>query len=238
MLMDSIEIYKTELEAAKGNHPNDKNICDIEGQVTVAIKKLTQSPENMSNSIPKAGNEDNCETEKGAEEATKDNNQQFGFRCEHEEIDPDEIREVELIEYLYSSQGIKDMEDYMDDMSMPSFSLGVEVHDTVMDICNNINKEHGDICNANAQPNEEDVVTPAVKPQEKRTKREAKLGAAYRSPYVRREIDLNAKYSTKEYAVWRWIIQNGKDKLYVLSINHISTMLNYFILMELILFCS
>ncbi|KAK1375617.1 hypothetical protein POM88_031810 [Heracleum sosnowskyi] len=46
-----------------------------------------------------------------------------------------------------------------------------------------------------------------------REKRETKITAAYRSPYIQREIDKNSKYSTQEYAVWRWIIQKGKDDI-------------------------
>ncbi|KAK1380013.1 hypothetical protein POM88_026757 [Heracleum sosnowskyi] len=56
------------------------------------------------------------------------------------------------------------------------------------------------------------MVTPTPEECEKRTKRETKIGAAYRSPYVRRDINLGSKYSTQDYAVWRWLIQDGKDK--------------------------
>lgn len=40
MLMDVVEKYKQETEAAKRNHPNDINICNIEGQVNGVIKEM------------------------------------------------------------------------------------------------------------------------------------------------------------------------------------------------------
>ncbi|KAK1390075.1 hypothetical protein POM88_018253 [Heracleum sosnowskyi] len=59
--------------------------------------------------------------------------------------------------------------------------------------------------------------TPAPAPvpleQEIRGKRKVRHAAAYRSPYVRRVINLNKKYKTQEYSVWRWIIQEGQDKI-------------------------
>ncbi|KAK1389111.1 hypothetical protein POM88_017289 [Heracleum sosnowskyi] len=48
MLMDAIEIYKNEIEAAKLMHPNDINISNIEGQVGVVIQKLIQSFQNAN----------------------------------------------------------------------------------------------------------------------------------------------------------------------------------------------
>lgn len=88
----------------------------------------------------------------------------------------------------------------MKKMSVPSFSLGID--NPIMDICKDINKEHGAI---DAEPatkiDASNFVTLAPENKEQRTKRESKLGAAYRSPYVRREIDLNGKYSVKDYAV-------------------------------------
>lgn len=207
MLMDTVEIYKTEMEAAKGMHPNDINICNIQRQIIVVIQIFLQSlhntqPESEGKLNPQHQTEDKCD----AEMAEKDKEELF-TEYEHAEIDPDELDMIELLEYIHSTQGKKDMEDYNEEMSVPSFSLGIDI--PVMDICKEINKEHGDV---DPEPNTNNIVTPAPEIKEEKTKREAKLGAVYRSPYVRREIDMNAKYSVQDYAVWRWIIQKGKDK--------------------------
>ncbi|KAK1402241.1 hypothetical protein POM88_001846 [Heracleum sosnowskyi] len=196
MLMDAIELYKLELEAAKSTHPNNVEISDIEGKVIAEIQKLKQSD---SKPQPQSEVKSVGEIENKNEEPNID----VTFE-EHEEINPDVFEELELMEYIYSSQGIRDMNEYMDELSRPSFSLGI---DSILDVCNQINKEHGDI-----QSNENDMVTPTPEECEKRTKRETKIGAAYRSPYVRRDINLGSKYSTQDYAVWRWLIQDGKDK--------------------------
>lgn len=132
------------------------------------------------------------------------------IEMEPAEIDPDVLERVELIEYLYSSQGIKDMNDYMDDLSVPSFSLGINEY--IMDVCKDINNDHEE-SQTKAQGDDNDMVTPAPAEQEKKSKREVKLAAPYRSPYVRRIIDLNAKYTTQHYAVWRWIIHEGQGLL-------------------------
>lgn len=196
MLIDAIETYKNEFESAKNMHPNNVNISQIEQQISSVIHKLKQNTEKTDNgSRPQTQTEDRSEPEMG--NTTEDN----------DEIDPYELEQQKLIEYLHSSQGIRDMNDYMDDMSAPSFSLGV---DSVLDVCKEINKEHGDI-NV-VEPHDNDLVTPAPQQQEKKSRRKTRLGAAYRSPYFCREIDLNEKYSTQDYAVWRWLIQEGKDK--------------------------
>ncbi|KAK1393896.1 hypothetical protein POM88_012952 [Heracleum sosnowskyi] len=209
MLMDAIEIYKTEIEAAKLKHPNDINISNIEGQVGVVIQKLIPSFQNANTqpeSEVKLNPEYQTKDKYEAEMAGKDTEELF-TEYQHEEIDPDELDMIELLEYIHSTQGRKDMEDYNEEMSLPSFSLGIDI--PVMDICKEINKEHGDV---DAEPDGNNFVTPAPKTKEERTRRGARPGVAYRSPYVRREIDLNAKYSVQDYAVWRWIIQKEKDK--------------------------
>ncbi|KAK1375236.1 hypothetical protein POM88_031429 [Heracleum sosnowskyi] len=209
MLMDAIEIYKTEIEAAKLKHPNDINISNIEGLVGVVIQKLIPSFQNANTqpeSEVKLNPEYQTKDKYEAEMAGKDTEELF-TEYQHAEIDPDELDMIELLEYIHSTQGRKDMEDYNEEMSLPSFSLGIDI--PVMVICKEINKEHGDV---DAEPDGNNFVTPAPKTKEERTRRGARPGVAYRSPYVRREIDLNAKYSVQDYSVWRWIIQKEKDK--------------------------
>lgn len=52
MLMDAIEIYKTELNAAKNLHSNNTNISQLELQVTEVISKMIVSSQKNANSIP------------------------------------------------------------------------------------------------------------------------------------------------------------------------------------------
>ncbi|KAK1389112.1 hypothetical protein POM88_017290 [Heracleum sosnowskyi] len=92
---------------------------------------------------------------------------------------------IELLEYIHSTQGRKDMEDYNEEMSLPSFSLGIDI--PVLDICKEINKEHGDV---DAEPDGNNFVTPAPKTKEERTRRGARPGVAYRSPY-RQKVQLD-----------------------------------------------
>lgn len=152
-------------------------------------------------------NEKDVEIEQNVE-IEKDAVMEPEFEMEPAEIDPDVLERVELIEYLYSSQGKKDMDDYMDDVSVPSFSLGINGY--IMNVCKDINNDHGE-SQPKAQGDDNDMVTPAPAEHEKKDKR--KLDAPYRSPYVRRIIDLKAKYTTQNYAIWRWIIQEGQDLL-------------------------
>ncbi|KAK1388819.1 hypothetical protein POM88_016997 [Heracleum sosnowskyi] len=102
------------------------------------------------------------------------------------------------------------MEMDMQELSVPSFSLGTDLQNFVIDICKDISREHGDDTIVEQESDKNTTITP-MSQQLIREKRETKVTAAYRSPYVQREIDINTKYSTQEYAVWRWIIQKGKD---------------------------
>ncbi|XP_074377783.1 uncharacterized protein LOC141719309 [Apium graveolens] len=47
--------------------------------------------------------------------------------------------------------------------------------------------------------------------QKNRTKREIKVGPAFRSPYIQRNIDINSSYSRQEIAVYRWMIDENMD---------------------------
>ncbi|KAK1360718.1 hypothetical protein POM88_045192 [Heracleum sosnowskyi] len=234
MLLDALETYKIELDEAKVMHPNE--CSDIEWKVTSGFQKMMQSSTKekvdcISNSESESINnsEDGMEDQYNGEnveietenEIETDVEIQPDVEKEVGEIDPYVLDHVELIEYLYSSQGIRDMDDYMDNLWIPTFSLGI--NDPVIDICKDINKEHGesqpkaqaddDKMGTPAPADDDKMGTPAPLEQEIRGKRKLRPAAAYRSPYVRRVIDLNEKYKTQEYAVWRWIIQEGQDKL-------------------------
>lgn len=238
MLIDSAEIYKVEMEDAKRMHPDDIDVYTIGEKVMEAIQKLFErtpktnpQPQSQGNLNTKKQTEDKSESAEAEKECqmkdgyqaampekehqaednsedpmAKKNKEDNLNQNEHAEIDPNELDMIELVEYLNSTQGRKDIEEYEEEMSAPSFSLGID--NPVMEICKEINKEH---C-ADAEPDANKFVTPAPEKMEQRTKREAKIGPLYRSPYVRREIDLNEKYSVQDYAVWRWIVQKQKDK--------------------------
>lgn len=208
MLMDAVDIYKAEIKAAKRTHPNDLNISRIERQINTVIHELMQSSKLTAETENEA--EQTSESESEAALLRKNKEKDFINQYEHEKIDDDELNLVELIEYIHSSQGLRDYDAYSEQISIPSFSLGINICDPVVELCKEINREHE---NDEAHVDGEDVITPLPEKPQKRTRREAKLGVAYRSPYVRREIDLNAKYSTQDYAVWRWIIQTGKSKM-------------------------
>lgn len=230
MLMDSAEIYKVEVEAARRMHPNDIDVYKLEDKVMKTIQKLFQREGNLNNQKQKKDKnegvvaekdhqveekneapllekelqqQENCEPPVVEEDKEQNLNEN---EIENAEIDPEELDMIELIEYINSTQGRKDMEQYEEEMSIPSFSLGID--NPVIDICKEINKEHS----VEEEPQANIFITPAPEKKEQRAKREAKLGPAYRSPYVRREIDMNEKYSVQDYAIWRWIIQKEKNK--------------------------
>ncbi|KAK1391939.1 hypothetical protein POM88_010995 [Heracleum sosnowskyi] len=219
MLLDALETYKIELDEAKVMHPNE--CSDIEWKVTAGIKKMMQSltkekvdcisdseSESINNSedgMEDQYNEADVEIETENEIET-DVEMQPGVEKEVGKIDPYVLDHMELIEYLYSSQGIRDMNDYMDNLWIPTFSLCI--NDPVMDICKDINKEHGesqpkahaddDKMGTPAPAHDDKMGTPAPLEQEIRGKRKVRPAAAYRSPYVRRHM-ANLRPRTRLY---------------------------------------
>ncbi|KAK1382116.1 hypothetical protein POM88_019851 [Heracleum sosnowskyi] len=213
-LISVMDAYMFELESAKAKHPDDKNISELQAKVIGMLTQLKEKTESSTTSKSKDTFEsDHIETNIGLEVTVKENNVSREKRSSEEYlIDPLELDHIELIEYLYSSQGKKDMEMDMQELSVPSFSLGTDLQNSVIDICKKISREHGDDTIVEQESDKNTIITPM--PQQLiREKREKKIIAAYRSPYVQREIDINTKYSTQEYAVWRWIIQKGKDDI-------------------------
>ncbi|KAK1359676.1 hypothetical protein POM88_044150 [Heracleum sosnowskyi] len=184
MLMDAVEQYSSQLHIANNMHPNDNGIADIEGKITNVIEKLNVKKE----SVPETEND-----------VRVDNG--INVQLETEEIDPFELDHIELLEYLYSSQGKRDMELDIENMSISSFSLGID--DPIPSICKDIMKEHGNEGDVEHKTDEIDAKTP-----------EEMEKTAYRSPYVLREIDITKNYTSQEYAMWRWMMKEGKkDKV-------------------------
>lgn len=69
------------------------------------------------------------------------------------------------MEYIHSTQGMKDMKEYEEEMSVPSFSL--EIDDPIIDICKEINEEHG---NGGAQADANNIATPAPEKKGRKNK--------------------------------------------------------------------
>lgn len=213
MLMDAMEQYKIEMQSAKDEHPNDNNIANLEVKVIDIMKtfKINTESKNVCESEGMSTPADKKETDLHVEE----NSEMHGMP--EEEIDADLLDHAEIIEYLYSSQGQRDMD--MEKLTMPSFSLGIDLNnyqttdDKISDICNDAMKDHGDGINVNKEAADKDMTTPAPEEHQKRKRREIKPPAVYRSPYVERDIDINKKYSTQEYAVWRWILKKGRNEM-------------------------
>ncbi|KAK1373078.1 hypothetical protein POM88_029271 [Heracleum sosnowskyi] len=158
-----MDAYMFELESAKAKHPDDKNISELQAKVIGMLTQLKEKTESNTTSKSKDNFEpEHTETNISLEVTVKEDNvSREKWISEEYLIDPVELDHIELIEYLYLSQGKKDMEMDMQELE----------------------------------------------------KRETKVTAAYRSPYVQRKININTKYSTQEYAVWRWIIQKGKNDI-------------------------
>ncbi|KAL8093572.1 hypothetical protein AgCh_035452 [Apium graveolens] len=88
---------------------------------------------------------------------------------------------------------------------VPSFALGVD-YDIVNQVCDDINKEHAhDVEN-------EDFVTPKQMLREKST-RVIKSGPYAKSPHINRIIDINAKYTSEDITMWRYMSMTNRDGL-------------------------
>ncbi|KAK1351234.1 hypothetical protein POM88_054551 [Heracleum sosnowskyi] len=179
-LISVMDAYMFELESAKAKHLDDKNISELQAKAIGMLTQLQEKTESSTTSKSKDTFEsDHIETNIGLEVTVKENNVSHEkWSSEEYLIDPVELDHIELIEYLYSSQVKKDMEMDMQELLVTSFSLGTDLQNSVIDICKDISREHGD-----------DTIV------------------------EQEEIDINTKYSTQEYDVWRWIIQKGKDDI-------------------------
>ncbi|KAK1400805.1 hypothetical protein POM88_000410 [Heracleum sosnowskyi] len=127
------------------------------------------------------------------------------------ELDPTVLEQLEIIEYLNSEQGIKDMNEMLpaqrksSDLFVPSFSLGPEI-EIISEICKDINNEH------EAVVEDDGFVTPKPLVREKST-RHIKLGQYAKSPYIERVIDINGKYTTEDIMMWRYMALQNRDNM-------------------------
>ncbi|KAK1378662.1 hypothetical protein POM88_025406 [Heracleum sosnowskyi] len=126
------------------------------------------------------------------------------------DLDPKVFDQLEIIEYLHSEQGIKDMTELFsskkrDINSNTSFSLGPEIEILSQELCDNNKKNETDVEN-------DDFVTPKPEMREKST-RMVKLGIYAKSPYVNRVIDLDGKYTSEDITLWRYMLLEDREKL-------------------------
>ncbi|KAK1353775.1 hypothetical protein POM88_052140 [Heracleum sosnowskyi] len=133
---------------------------------------------------------------------------------ENNELPLDHDYYLDIIAWLKSPEGMLEIEKDFEDQYIPSFSLGVS------QICKEVMEEHGTDDGNNEEDDNRTPVPP--KEPEKRTKRNVKVGPAFRSPYIERNIDINSSYSNQEIAVYRWMIQekmNDMEHIFVYG-NH------------------
>ncbi|KAK1395321.1 hypothetical protein POM88_014377 [Heracleum sosnowskyi] len=196
--------YEIGLANAKALHPNDENIFQIEKK----IKYLFKSNKWMDS---ESYEDDFCKNDtifpSQDDEAivhtvdAVENNEAI----ENNELPPDHDDYLDIIAWLKSPEGMLEIEKDFEDQYIPSFSLGVS------QICKKVMEEH----KRDDGKNEEDDNRTPVPPKEpeKRTNRNAKVGPAFRSPYIERNIDINSSYSNQEIFVYRWMIQEKMNDM-------------------------
>ncbi|KAK1353761.1 hypothetical protein POM88_052126 [Heracleum sosnowskyi] len=114
---------------------------------------------------------------------------------ENNELPPDHDDYLDIIAWLKSPEGMLEIEKDFEDQYIPSFSLRVS------QICKEVIEEHGTDDGNNEEDDNRTPVPP--KEPEKRTKRNVKVGPAFRSPYIERNIDINSSYSNQEIVIYR-----------------------------------
>lgn len=226
--------YESQLANAKELHPNDEKIVKIEKQIKDLFKankwmdsdsfeedvRNTEDISQFPSQEEKAG--DISQFPNQEEKAGLD----LVDEAEKNELPPDHDDHLDIIAWLKSPEGIleleKDFENQPcpDNLMCPSFSLGIS------QICKEVMEEHGREDNKkgdeevmeehgredNNKGDEYKTPLPPKEP-EKRIKRDIKVGPAFRSPYIQRNIDINSSYSKQEIAVYRWMIQDGKNDM-------------------------
>lgn len=193
-LKESKSDYETELNNAKKLYPGDERITEVETNMKEFFEanKWMDTESNLQDDCVECDNISSQEDDFDIDAVKSD------------DLPPDHDDHLDIIAWLKSPEGMLEIEKDYDEQFVPSFSLGIS------QICQEVMEEHG----ADAENIEwDDSITPLpLKEHEKRTKRDVKVGPAYRSPYVQRNIDVNSSYSKEEIAVYRWILQDDKDQ--------------------------
>ncbi|KAK1377835.1 hypothetical protein POM88_024579 [Heracleum sosnowskyi] len=140
------------------------------------------------------------------------------------ELRPEDIEQLEIMEYLNSTQARIDMPDLFGiegknseekkKEDIPSFSLGIE-HDTISNDIEKIEIAGEDIEEQDAQDiegeDDDDFVSPRPIVREK-SRRLVKVGRYAKSPYIERVIDISAKYTNQDLVIDTWsIILNDNE---------------------------
>lgn len=189
--------YECELAHTKELHLNNKNIVEIEEKV----KNLFE--ENNWMDTESNLDDDFVENERISKSTVeKEVEVHPSYEVEKQHLPPDNDGHLDIIAWLKSPEGMLEIQKDYEDLYAPSFSLGIS------QICQEVMEEHG----GDAEKNQgEDNMTPLH--QKKRVKRAIKVGPAYRSPYIQRNINVNSNYTKEEIAVYRWLIQPEKDMM-------------------------
>ena len=207
-LIEAKNQYESELDKAKELHPNDEKIDEIEKSIKDLFKanKWIDS-ESYENDFCNDEDIQMCASQE--EQARLDTVD----RVKKSELPPDHDDYLDLIAWLKSPEGILEIErDYemiereYDNKQCPSFSLGIS------QLCKELMEEHGSDADGNKDDGKRTDPLPQ-KQMEKRTKREIKVGPAFRSPYLQRNIDVNSSYTRQEIAVYRWMILDNMNDM-------------------------
>ncbi|KAK1353755.1 hypothetical protein POM88_052120 [Heracleum sosnowskyi] len=186
--------YEIGLANAKALHPNDENIFEIEKK----IKDLFKSNKWMDS---ESCEDDFCKNDtifpsQDDEVVVHTVDVVENIEAiENNELPPDHDDYLDIIAWLQSPEGMLEIEKDFEDQYIPSFSLGVS------QICKEVMEEHGTDDGNNEEDDNRTPVPP--KEPEKRTKRNVKVGPAFRSPYIERNIDINSSYSNQEIVIYR-----------------------------------
>ncbi|KAK1359789.1 hypothetical protein POM88_044263 [Heracleum sosnowskyi] len=196
-LIEAKDEYEAELANAKELHPNDEKIFEIEKRIKDLFKaNKWMDSESYEDSFH---DNENINIFPSQEEEVVVNT--VVDVVEETELPPDHDDYLNIVAWLKSPEGILEIENDFQNQFIPSFSLGIS------QVCNDVMEEHGrDEYNKEGDDNRTPL--PPKEPENK-TNRDIKVGPAFRSPYIERNIDINSSYSRQEIAVYRWLIQEG-----------------------------
>ncbi|KAK1375598.1 hypothetical protein POM88_031791 [Heracleum sosnowskyi] len=210
-LIEEKDEYEAELANAKELHPNDEKIFEIEKRIKYLFKaNKWMDSESYEDSFR---DNENINIFPSQEEEVVVNT--VVDAVEETELPPDHDDYLDIVAWLKSPEGILEIENDFQNQFIPSFSLGIS------QVCNEVMEEHGrDEYNKEGDDNRTPL--PPKEPENK-TKREIRVGPAFRSPYIERNIDINSSYSMQEMVVYRWLIQEGMKDTDHIFVNGLHT---------------
>lgn len=182
-LIETKMLFDTDLKLAIEKDPQNAQLLMIRDVINDVFHPRKQDEPAMET------NQQSCQQDK---QATPTNKTVFDNDFE---LRPQDIEQIDLIEYLQSAQTNVDMSTVFgpeqNNDGIPSFSLGIDE----------------DIYGQDASTKDnDDFITPKPAMREKST-RVLKLGRFGKSPYIERVIDINAKLTSQDLGLWRFMIQ-------------------------------